>query len=52
MAALLTRALYVQGRPAVAGGLVAFGWLIAALVPLLFLQEDAGPRKTLELVQC
>jgi putative peptidoglycan lipid II flippase len=47
MAALLTRALYVQGRPAVAGGLVAAGWFIAAIVPLLTLQEDAGPRETL-----
>jgi putative peptidoglycan lipid II flippase len=47
MAALLTRALYVQGRPAVAGALVALGWLIAAVVPLLTLQTGAGPRKTL-----
>jgi len=47
MAALLTRALYVQGRPAVAGGLVALGWFIAAIVPLLVLQSDAGPRSTL-----
>jgi putative peptidoglycan lipid II flippase len=47
MAALLTRALYVQGRPAVAGGLVAAGWFIAALVPLLVLHPHAGPRSTL-----
>jgi putative peptidoglycan lipid II flippase len=47
MAALLSRALYVQGRPAVAGALVAAGWFIAALVPLLVLQADAGPRSTL-----
>jgi len=47
MAALLTRALYVQGRPAVAGALVALGWSIAALAPLLLLREDAGPRNTL-----
>jgi putative peptidoglycan lipid II flippase len=47
MAALLTRALYVQGRPAVAGALVALGWLIAAAVPLLVLPGDAGPRRTL-----
>jgi putative peptidoglycan lipid II flippase len=47
MAALLTRALYVQGRPAVAGGLVALGWLIAALVPLLVLRDQVGPRSTL-----
>jgi putative peptidoglycan lipid II flippase len=47
MAALLTRALYVQGRPAVAGALVAAGWFIAAIVPLLVLRPDAGPRNTL-----
>jgi len=47
MAALLTRALYVQGRPAVAGAFVALGWLIAALVPLLVLQDQSGPRRTL-----
>jgi putative peptidoglycan lipid II flippase len=47
MAALLTRALYVQGRPAVAGGLVAVGWAIAAIAPLLMLRDDAGPRDTL-----
>jgi putative peptidoglycan lipid II flippase len=50
MAALLTRALYVQGRPAVAGGLVALGWLIAAVVPLLTLQPEAGPATTLLLL--
>lgn len=50
MAALLTRALYVQGRPAVAGALVALGWSIAALVPLLLLAESAGPRNTLILL--
>jgi putative peptidoglycan lipid II flippase len=47
LAALLTRALYVRGRPSVAGGLVAAGWLIAAIVPAVLLQDDAGPRKTL-----
>jgi putative peptidoglycan lipid II flippase len=50
MAALLTRALYVRGRPAVAGGLVALGWFIAAIVPLVMLQGDAGPRRTLLLL--
>jgi putative peptidoglycan lipid II flippase len=50
MAALLTRALYVRGRPAVAGGLVAAGWLIAAIVPLAVLPDDAGPRDTLLLL--
>lgn len=47
LAALLTRALYVQGRPAVAGALVAAGWLIAAIVPLVVLRPEAGPRSTL-----
>jgi len=47
IAALLTRALYVQGRPAVAGALVACGWVIAAIVPLLVLGPGAGPRNTL-----
>jgi putative peptidoglycan lipid II flippase len=48
VAALLTRALYVQGRPAVAGGIVALGWLIAAVVPLVVLRDDAGPQNTLQ----
>jgi putative peptidoglycan lipid II flippase len=47
MAALLTRALYVQGRPAVAGALVALGWLIAALVPLVVLRDQVGPHAAL-----
>jgi putative peptidoglycan lipid II flippase len=47
MAALLTRALYVQGRPAVGGGLVALGWFIAAVLPLLVLRDQVGPRSTL-----
>jgi putative peptidoglycan lipid II flippase len=50
LAALLTRALYAQGRPAVAGGLVALGWLITAVVPLVLLGDDAGPRNTLQLL--
>ena len=48
LAALLTRALYVQGRPAVAGGAVALGWLIATIVPLVVLEDYAGPRNTLQ----
>jgi putative peptidoglycan lipid II flippase len=48
LAALFTRALYVQGRPAVAGSLVALGWFIAAIVPLVTLHDDAGPRNTLQ----
>ncbi len=50
LTALLTRALYVLGRPAVAGGVVALGWLIAAIIPLVLLQDDAGPRNTLQLL--
>ena len=48
LAALLTRALYVRGRAAVAGGLVGLGWLIAAVVPLVTLHDGAGPRNTLQ----
>ena len=46
--ALFTRALYARGRPGVAGGLAALGWLIAAAVPLAMLRGDAGPRNTLQ----
>jgi putative peptidoglycan lipid II flippase len=48
--ALLARAVYVKGRPAVAGIWVAVGWLIAAIVPLVVLQDGAGPRKSLQLL--
>jgi len=48
LTALLTRALYVRGRAAVAGGLVGLGWLIAAVVPLVTLHDGAGPRNTLQ----
>jgi putative peptidoglycan lipid II flippase len=47
VAALLTRALYVRGRPAHAALAVAAGWLVAALWPLLTLPDDAGPAGTL-----
>jgi putative peptidoglycan lipid II flippase len=50
LAALLTRALYVRGRPEVAAALMALGWLIAASVPLVVLPADAGPRNTLLLL--
>lgn len=46
-AALLTRALYVRGRPSQAAFAVAGGWLVAALWPLVTLPEDAGPAGTL-----
>ncbi|HZW44692.1 MAG TPA: lipid II flippase MurJ [Dermatophilaceae bacterium] len=46
--ALFTRALYARGRPGVAGGVAALGWLIAAAVPLALLRGDAGPQNTLQ----
>jgi len=46
--ALFTRALYAIGRPGVAGGVAALGWLIAAVVPLALLRGDAGPQNTLQ----
>ena len=47
MAALLTRALYVRGRPRVAAGAVALGWLVAAVWPLLALTRASSPEETL-----
>jgi putative peptidoglycan lipid II flippase len=46
--ALLTRALYVRGRPGVAGGVAALGWLIAAALPVVVLHDHSGPRRTLQ----
>ncbi len=46
-AALLTRALYVRGRPRAAGLAVASGWLVSAAAPLLLLRAEAGPATTL-----
>ncbi len=45
--ALLTRALYVRGRPLDAGTATALGWVVAAVPPLLFVGRDAGPAVTL-----
>ena len=47
LAALLTRALYVRGRPALAALAVAGGWLVAALWPFITLPDDAGAAGTL-----
>jgi putative peptidoglycan lipid II flippase len=47
VAALLTRALYVRGRPWQAAAAVAAGWTVAALWPLATLPDDAGPGGTL-----
>lgn len=46
MAALLTRALYVRGRPMHAAAAVATGWIVAVL-PLLVVGPDQGPGATL-----
>lgn len=47
VAALLTRALYVRGRPLDAALAVGAGWLLAAAVPFALLPEGAGARATL-----
>ncbi|GAA1906868.1 lipid II flippase MurJ [Lapillicoccus jejuensis] len=43
LAALLTRALYVRGRPFLAGSAVAAGWLIAGSVPLVLVRPGSTP---------
>jgi len=47
VAALLTRALYVRGKPLLAGSAVAAGWLIAGSVPLALVPPGAAPARTL-----
>lgn len=47
VAALLTRALYVRGRPSLAAAAVAAGWAVAALVPLALLPEGSSAGATL-----
>lgn len=47
VAALLTRALYVQGSPTAAGMGVGAGWLVAAVLPLASIRPGAGPAATL-----
>ena len=46
-AALLTRALYVRGRPIHAALAVAAGWALAALIPLALIPEGSGAGTTL-----
>ncbi|KGN32464.1 virulence factor MviN [Knoellia sinensis KCTC 19936] len=46
LTALLTRALYVRGRPLHAGAAVAAGWLVA-VVPVFVVGPDQGPGATL-----
>ncbi len=45
--ALLTRALYVKGRPMDAALTTAFGWGVAAVVPLVLVGSGQGPGLTL-----
>lgn len=47
VSALLTRALYVRGRPLLAGGVVALGWAVAAALPVLVAGPGAGATRTL-----
>ncbi|MFL6151083.1 MAG: murein biosynthesis integral membrane protein MurJ [Ornithinibacter sp.] len=47
LTALLTRALYVRGRPTDAGLAAALGWVLAAVLPLLVLAGGASPDTTL-----
>jgi putative peptidoglycan lipid II flippase len=47
VAALLTRALYVHGRPSHAALAVAAGWVVTALVPLAVLPEGSSAGATL-----
>ena len=50
VAALLTRALYVRGRPLYAALAVAAGWLVAAGGPLLALPEGSSAGATLGML--
>ncbi len=45
--ALLTRALYVRGRPIHAALAVAAGWALAALIPIALIPEGSGAGITL-----
>jgi putative peptidoglycan lipid II flippase len=47
LTALLTRALYVRGRPTDAGLAAALGWSLAALLPLVVLAGGQSPAATL-----
>ena len=44
--ALLTRALYVRGRPLTAGLAVATGWLVGVAIPAVLLATEAGAGRT------
>ncbi|WP_392541874.1 murein biosynthesis integral membrane protein MurJ [Oryzobacter telluris] len=47
LTALLTRALYVRGRPMDAAVAAGLGWAVAALFPLLAVGSGQGPDTTL-----
>ncbi len=48
--ALLTRALYVRGKPTDAGIAAALGWAVAAIAPLVLVGTDQGPATTLRML--
>lgn len=48
--ALLTRALYVRGRPVTAGLAVALGWILAIAIPAVLLDEESGAHRTVVLL--
>lgn len=48
--ALLTRALYVRGRPLTAGLVVSLGWLVAVAVPAVALTSTSGAEHTVLLL--
>jgi putative peptidoglycan lipid II flippase len=50
LAALLTRALYVRGRPLYAALAVAAGWAVAAVVPLVAIPDGSGAATTLGIL--
>jgi putative peptidoglycan lipid II flippase len=50
LAALLTRALYVRGRPLYAALAVGLGWAVAALLPLALVPDGSGAATTLGLL--
>ncbi len=50
VSALLTRALYVRGRPLVAGSAVAAGWLVAGSLPLALVAPGSSPGRALAVL--
>lgn len=50
VAALLTRALYVRGRPLHAALAVGAGWVLAAVIPLVAVPDGSGAGVTLGML--